>query len=457
MTYQTKTITLPDFDIVTAYLRLRGDQTMLLENIPFPDEKHQVGMIALQPVHEFQALGQTVTIDGKSCSHPDPLQALSDLVVTGSPVEGKLPMTGGAIGYVGFDTIAAYESLGDTPPDPLNMPDIHMFVYETFVMFDAEHNKVTIVADDTYSQVGEAALTQRVLAVQAKLFTPNVAEMQPVRIPEIKTTSNFSKTAFESVVTQAKDYITAGDMFQMVPSQRFSFPVRQDPFDYYRQLRLTNTTAYLSYLDFGNVQIVGASPERLVKVQGRQVVTNPIAGTRHRGQDQASDEAAAKSLLQDEKERAEHEMLVDLGRNDLGKVATYGSVHVTKLMALQKYQHVMHLVSEVVGTMLPDTPAIAALKATLPAGTVSGAPKVRAMQRIYEMEPVKRGVYAGAIGYLTQSDQMDFAIAIRTMVVKDGQGHVQAGAGIVYDSIPENEYQETRNKAQALLGLGASK
>jgi len=243
-------------------------------------------------------------------------------------------------------------------------------------------------------------------------------------------------------------------MFQMVPSQRFSFDFNDDPFDFYRQLRRTNPSPYMYYMDLGDAQIVGSSPESLVTVRQGVVTTNPIAGTRRRGETAQEDGKIAAELLHNEKELAEHTMLVDLGRNDLGKISNYGSVHVTTLLDIQKYRYVMHLVSEVTGQLRPELSAIAALKATLPAGTVSGAPKVRALQRIYEMEPVKRGVYAGAIGYLSQDDQMDFAIAIRTMIVKNHKGYVQAGAGIVYDSKPADEYQETINKAKALLNLG---
>lgn len=457
MTYKTITITDAKIDIVTAYLRLRDHQTMLLENRPTQAEKAHFGVIALHPVHEFKATGQQITIDGVRSHTDDPLQALHDLVMTHQPTYPALPFTGGAIGYVGFDTIATYEKLGELPPDTLGMADIHMFVYDTFLIFDDDAQAITIVSDNNYTKISHTQLQSRLDNIMTRLLTPVAAEEKSVTLPKIMPESNMTPEAFQKMVIKAKQLITDGDMFQMVPSQRFSFTFETDPFDYYRRLRVENPSVYSYYLDLGDAQIVGASPESLVQVIGQRVLTNPIAGTRRRGQTDAEDQAIGQALLHDEKERAEHHMLVDLGRNDLGKVATYGSVEVTKLLALQKYQYVMHLVSEVAGNLKPETPAIAALKATLPAGTVSGAPKVRAIQRIYEMEPAKRGVYAGAIGYLSQDNQMDFAIAIRTMVVKDGYGYVQAGAGIVYDSVPENEFEETLNKAKALLHVGADK
>ena len=454
MTYKTMTITDIKIDIVTAYLRLRGPQTMLLENYPNQTGETHFSLIALHPVHEFQATGQQVTIDGKHSKTSDPLQALSDLVVTQGATYPDLPFTGGAIGYIGFDTIATYENLGKLPPDTLGMADIHMFIYDTFLIFDALTQTITIVSDDHYTQASDAQLADRIERVLTQLTTPVAAENKPVNQQKLTPVSNMTADQFKQIVRKAKQLITDGDLFQMVPSQRFSMPFETDPFDYFRLLCAENPTAYRYYLDFGVAQIIGASPERLVQVVGQQVVTNPIAGTRRRGQTSDEDHIIGQGLLNNEKERAEHQMLVDLARNDIGKVVTYGSVKVTKLLALQKYSYVMHLVSEVTGQLKPGTPAIAALKATLPAGTVSGAPKVRAIQRIYEMEPTRRGVYAGAIGYLSQNNQMDFAIAIRTMIVKDSRGYIQAGAGVVYDSIPEKEYDETLNKAKTLLQAG---
>lgn len=334
------------------------------------------------------------------------------------------------------------------------MPDIHMFLYETFIIFDHQKETITIVADNLYSHTDEITLKQTLVQIESKLKKQVSAELNAIQVSPISPKSNLTPTEFKTIVNRTKSLIVEGDMFQMVPSQRFSFDFKDDPFDFYRQLRRTNPSPYLYYMDFGDSQIVGSSPESLVTVRDQTVTTNPIAGTRKRGESNAEDNILSEELRHSEKELAEHKMLVDLGRNDLGKISEYGSVEVTSFLKIQKYRYVMHLVSEIKGTLRKNTPAIDALKATLPAGTVSGAPKVRALQRIYEMEPVKRGVYAGAIGYLSRDNQMDFAIAIRTMIIKDQRGYVQAGAGIVYDSIPENEYQETINKAKALLNVG---
>ncbi|WP_273750318.1 anthranilate synthase component I [Leuconostoc mesenteroides] len=449
---QIKTIDADTLTVISAYFRLRGEHSFLLESVPTDSEKSRYSIIALDPVHEFKTNGMLVTVDGQTSESKDPLLALQNLaVVQEQPVE-ELPFQGGAIGYVGFDTVACYEKLENQPKDELDMPDSHLFLYENFVIFDHRQEKIKIVVDNVYS--GRQNLEHVVLAIENKLKLPVADELVPVKLHELNPKSNVTPEQFKEIVNHTKELIQEGDMFQMVPSQRFSFEFEDKPFDFYRQLRRTNPSPYMYYMDYGDYQIIGSSPESLVTVRGETVTTNPIAGTRKRGQTLTEDVAIAKELKTNEKELAEHRMLVDLGRNDLGKVSEYGSVKVTTLLEIQKYRYIMHLVSEVSGKLRAHTPAIEALKATLPAGTVSGAPKVRALQRIYEMEPVKRGVYAGAIGYLSRDNQMDFAIAIRTMVVKSNKGYVQAGAGIVYDSIAENEYQETLNKAKALLRVG---
>lgn len=449
---QIKTIDADTLTVISAYFRLRGEHSFLLESVPTDSEKSRYSIIALDPVHEFKTNGMLVTVDGQTSESKDPLLALQNLVVVQEQPVEELPFQGGAIGYVGFDTVACYEKLENQPKDELDMPDSHLFLYETFVIFDHRQEKIKIVVDNVYS--GRQNLEHVVLAIENKLKLPVADELVPVKLHELNPKSNVTPEQFKEIVNHTKELIQEGDMFQMVPSQRFSFEFEDKPFDFYRQLRRTNPSPYMYYMDYGDYQIIGSSPESLVTVRGETVTTNPIAGTRKRGQTLTDDVAIAKELKTNEKELAEHRMLVDLGRNDLGKVSEYGSVKVTTLLEIQKYRYIMHLVSEVSGKLRAHTPAIEALKATLPAGTVSGAPKVRALQRIYEMEPVKRGVYAGAIGYLSRDNQMDFAIAIRTMVVKSNKGYVQAGAGIVYDSIAENEYQETLNKAKALLRVG---
>lgn len=447
-----KTIDADTLTVISAYFRLRGEHSFLLESVPTDSEKSRYSIIALDPVHEFKTNGMLVTVDGQTSESKDPLLALQNLVVVQEQPVEELPFQGGAIGYVGFDTVACYEKLENQPKDELDMPDSHLFLYENFVIFDHRQEKIKIVVDNVYS--GRQNLEHVVLAIENKLKLPVADELVPVKLHELNPKSNVTPEQFKEIVNHTKELIQEGDMFQMVPSQRFSFEFEDKPFDFYRQLRRTNPSPYMYYMDYGDYQIIGSSPESLVTVRGETVTTNPIAGTRKRGQTLTEDVAIAKELKTNEKELAEHRMLVDPGRNDLGKVSEYGSVKVTTLLEIQKYRYIMHLVSEVSGKLRAHTPAIEALKATLPAGTVSGAPKVRALQRIYEMEPVKRGVYAGAIGYLSRDNQMDFAIAIRTMVVKSKKGYVQAGAGIVYDSIAENEYQETLNKAKALLRVG---
>lgn len=449
---QIKTIDADTLTVISAYFRLRGEHSFLLESVPTDSEKSRYSIIALDPVHEFKTNGMLVTVDGQTSESNDPLLALQNLVVVQEQPVEELPFQGGAIGYVGFDTVACYEKLENQPKDELDMPDSHLFLYETFVIFDHRQEKIKIVVDNVYS--GRQNLEHVVIAIENKLKLPVADELVPVKLHGLNPKSNVTPEQFKKIVNHTKELIQEGDMFQMVPSQRFSFDFEDKSFDFYRQLRRTNPSPYMYYMDYGDYQIIGSSPESLVTVRGETVTTNPIAGTRKRGQTLTEDVATAKELKTNEKELAEHRMLVDLGRNDLGKVSEYGSVKVTTLLEVQKYRYIMHLVSEVSGKLRAHTPAIEALKATLPAGTVSGAPKVRALQRIYEMEPVKRGVYAGAIGYLSRDNQMDFAIAIRTMVVKSNKGYVQAGAGIVYDSIAENEYQETLNKAKALLRVG---
>lgn len=449
---QIKTIDADTLTVISAYFRLRGEHSFLLESVPTDSEKSRYSIIALDPVHEFKTNGMLVTVDGQTSETNDPLLALQNLVVVQEQPVEELPFQGGAIGYVGFDTVACYEKLENQLKDELDMPDSHLFLYETFVIFDHRQEKIKIVVDNVYS--GRQNLEHVVIAIENKLKLPVADELVPVKLHELNPKSNVTPEQFKKIVNHTKELIQEGDMFQMVPSQRFSFDFEDKSFDFYRQLRRTNPSPYMYYMDYGDYQIIGSSPESLVTVRGETVTTNPIAGTRKRGQTLTEDVAIAKELKTNEKELAEHRMLVDLGRNDLGKVSEYGSVKVTTLLEVQKYRYIMHLVSEVSGKLRANTPAIEALKATLPAGTVSGAPKVRALQRIYEMEPVKRGVYAGAIGYLSRDNQMDFAIAIRTMVVKSNKGYVQAGAGIVYDSIAENEYEETLNKAKALLRVG---
>lgn len=437
--------------VISAYLRIQGTNKCLLESIPRDKSKGRYSIIAWDAVSEITCSGQILTVDGKKQQVSDPLKAIEQYVHREEDAESLLPFQGGAIGYVGYDVIASYENLGAIPSDEVGLPDSHFYVYDSFLIFDHVNETITLVEADSYRARSTAALDQAIQEKIQELQTPNPEEQKALHIEKLDYHSNFTKEAFEAMVVKIKTFIEAGDLFQMVPSQRLSAVFTGDPFDYYRRLRVTNPSTYLYFLDFGETQIIGSSPESLVHVNQRVVTTNPIAGTRKRGQTMEEDSFLEAELLHDEKEQAEHLMLIDLGRNDIGKISEIGSVEVPVYMTVEKYRFVMHIVSVVTGRLKKDLTAMDALKATLPAGTVSGAPKIRAMQRIYELEPVKRGVCAGAVGYLSKDDQADFAIAIRTMVIHQKKAYVQAGAGIVYDSVPEKEYEETLYKAKALL------
>jgi anthranilate synthase component 1 len=427
---------------------------LILESIPREKENSRYSMIAYNPVHEIKFENGVLTDNGQ-VKTGDPLDYLGELTVKNTEAS-SLPFTGGAIGFVSYDTISFYENIGEIPEDVIGTPDLHFFLYESYLIFDHKKEQITIVESDIYSGRSELDQELAMSLVLSNLTQPHKNEFETVKLNPLSFTSNTAKAEFMGMVEQAQTYIKNGDMFQIVLSQRLTSQITGNPFDYYRNLRLTNPSNYLYFLDFGDYQIMGASPESLVSVKNGVVTTNPIAGTRPRGADEAEDDALSKDLLGDQKEVAEHRMLVDLGRNDIGKISKVGTVKVTKYMEVEYFRYVMHLTSVVKGELLDSVSSLDALKSTLPAGTVSGAPKIRAMQRIYELEKTKRGIYAGAIGYLSSNSDMDFAIALRTMVLKDGKAHAQAGAGIVFDSVPENEYQETLNKAKAMTKIGES-
>ena len=437
---------------ILAYMRIQGDHKVILESIPRDSETARFSILAYNPVFEVRYENGQLTKNGQVIK-ADPLDYLHELAVKKNH-HSDLPFGGGAIGFVGYDMISLYEEIGQIPADVIGTPDMHFFVYESYMVFDHKKDKVYIVEEALYGNRSEADLTASLERIMAELAQPAVDEFSPLELSSLNFQSHIEQAAFEKMVEEARSLIRQGDMFQCVLSQRFSAEYSGRPLDYYRNLRVTNPSNYLYFYDFGDYQIIGASPESLVSVKQGQVTTNPIAGTRPRGKDEREDKALAKELLADEKEVAEHRMLVDLGRNDIGKIAQNNSVEVTKYMEVEYFRYVMHLTSVVRGQLLPQLTAMDALKSTLPAGTVSGAPKIRAMKRIYELEQEKRGVYAGAIGYLSATGDMDFAIAIRTMILKNGRAYVQAGAGIVYDSIPTNEYQETINKAKSMTKIG---
>ena len=442
-------------DILTpilAYMRVQGEHKVILESIPREKENARFSIVAYNPVFEIKFEDGQLTENGKVIDS-DPLDYLSQLTVK-SQESQDLPFNGGAIGFVGYDMISLYEGIGEIPQDTIGTPDMHFFVYESYLIFDHKKEKVVIVEDNIYSGRSEEAQQAALEKVLADLKTQSDDEFSERDLHQLTFKNHLEESEFRDMVTKAKQLIRQGDMFQCVLSQRFSADITGKPLDFYRNLRITNPSNYLYFYDFGDYQIIGASPESLVSVKNRVVTTNPIAGTRPRGADEQEDRTLAEDLQSDVKETAEHRMLVDLGRNDIGKIAEIGTVKVTKYMEVEFFRYVMHLTSVVKGQLLSELSAMDALKSTLPAGTVSGAPKIRAMNRIYELEKEKRGIYAGAIGYLSATGDMDFAIAIRTMIIKDHKAYVQAGAGIVYDSIPENEYYETINKAKAMTRIG---
>ncbi len=433
---------------ILAYMRVQGDHKVILESIPREKENARFSIVAYNPVFEVTYQDGILYENGKVLEQ-DPFDYLHQVTVKG--LTSDLPFAGGAIGFAGYDMIGVYEEIGRIPQDTIGTPDMHFFIYESYLIFDHKKEKVYVVEDNIYSGRSNDAVRQSLGKVVTDLQTQAPNEFTPQALQALHFSNHIEKEVFMEMVAKAKKLIREGDMFQCVLSQRFSADFEGDPLDYYRNLRVTNPSNYLYFYDFGDYQIIGASPESLVSVKKGEVTTNPIAGTRPRGATEEEDQALAHELLHDVKETAEHRMLVDLGRNDIGKIVQNGTVEVTKYMEVEYFRYVMHLTSVIKGQLLPHLTALDALKATLPAGTVSGAPKIRAMRRIYELEEEKRGVYAGAIGYLSATGDMDFAIAIRTMILKNQKAYVQAGAGVVYDSVPENEYQECLNKAGAVV------
>lgn len=355
---------------------------------------------------------------------------------------------GGWVGYFGYDCVRYFEPRlrPSCPPDTLGTPDILLMRSDELVMFDSLRGTLTLLVH----AIDEPSATARLDAIEAQLAQP-LPTLPALRVDPPQFTSGFGADAFRAAVAKIQDYIAAGDCMQVVPSQRMSAPFAAEPLALYRAIRRLNPSPYLFCLHLGDHHVIGSSPEILVRVEDGEATVRPLAGTRPRGATPEADAALAAELLADPKELAEHLMLIDLGRNDVGRVAETGAVRLTEKMVIERYSHVMHIVSNVVGTLRPGTHALDVLAASFPAGTLSGAPKVRAMEIIDEVEPVKRGIYGGAVGYLGFDGDMDVAIAIRTAVIKDGQVHIQAGAGIVADSNPESEWQETLAKARAMI------
>ncbi len=363
---------------------------------------------------------------------------------------------GGLVGYFAYDVVKFYEPIEDSNPDPVKTYDVFMVLTDVVVIHDNLTGRIKVVYPLLTARGVEEEYDRALASIEEVVKKLSTGRAEPISLSEKEPNlsmwrSNFTREEFERVVERAKDYIGQGDIIQVVLSQRFRRKFRGEPENIYRALRYLNPSPYMYYLDFRDLKVIGSSPEVLVRVEGRRIETRPIAGTRPRGKTPEEDKRLEEELLADEKERAEHLMLVDLARNDLGRVSEIGSVKVEDFMRVERYSHVMHIVSDVVGTLREGLSALDVLRATFPAGTVSGAPKVRAMQIIEELEREKRGIYAGSVGYVSFQGNMDMAIAIRTAVLRDREVLVQAGAGIVADSVPEREWEETLNKAKALM------
>ena len=458
--------TFADLDTpLSIYLKLaEGPHSYLLESVQGGERFGRYSFIGLTTPTRIAVTDSTILLlSGNRVAerreHTNPMSFVSEFMARFKvpDIPGLPRFCGGLVGYFGYDTVRCIEPrLADTnKPDPLGVPDILLLLSEEIAIVDNLSGKLTLVV---YAEPGFPGAWKQAQArlkeLLAKLRAPATIPPDTAAVPSAPT-FEFPADDFKAAVKKAKQYIVDGDIMQVVLSQRMSKPYSATPLALYRALRTLNPSPYMFFFDFGDFQVVGASPEILVRLEGeggtRKVTVRPIAGTRKRGASAAEDAALAADLLADEKERAEHLQLLDLGRNDLGRVAKIGSVKVTDQYVIERYSHVMHIVSNVEGELKDDEGPVSVLKATFPAGTVSGAPKVRAMEIIDELEPTKRGIYAGSVGYLGFNGDMDLAIAIRTAVLKDGRIHVQAGAGIVADSDPDSEWQETLNKAKAQL------
>lgn len=450
---------------VSAFRKIGGDgYSFLLESVEGGERLARFSFLGTSPALVMKSKGCSVELleNGRSeeielADGQDPLHILKKQLgrFKWSPDPDLPRFCGGAVGYIGYDMVRFFEDLPDEVSDDLGLPDAVFMFTDTILIFDHVKHRIKVLCNAQVNGDPEAAYEAAIHKIDRlvdKLRKPVDSTADPSGNKSVtEISSNFSKESFEEAVLACKDYITAGDCIQVVLSQRLSLPVSADPFDVYRALRSLNPSPYMYYLDYGEVKLIGSSPEILVTEERGKVTVRPIAGTRPRGQTEEQDKALEQELLADDKERAEHVMLVDLGRNDIGRVCRYGSVNVNEWMVIERYSHVMHIVSNVHGRLRPDKDQFDVLRATFPAGTVSGAPKIRAMEIIEELEPSRRGPYAGSIGYFSYSGDMDTCITIRTILIHNGTAYVQAGAGIVADSVPEREYQETMNKAGAML------
>ena len=440
--------------------------TFMLESVTGGEVRGRYSVVGMKPDLIWQCHGKTARLNREArfdataftAETADPLTSLRALIAESriDLPEGLPPIAAGLFGYLGYDMIRLVEHLPHINPDPLGLPDATLLRPSVVAVLDGVKGEVTVVAPAwvasglsaraAYAQAGERVMDALRDLDRAPPAMRDLGEAAPVG----DAVSNFTPDGYRAAVEKAKDYIRAGDIFQVVPSQRWTQSFEVPPFAFYRSLRRTNPSPFMFFFNFGGFQVVGASPEILVRLREGEVTIRPIAGTRKRGATPEEDRALEADLLADPKERAEHLMLLDLGRNDVGRVAKLGTVRPTEQFIVERYSHVMHIVSNVVGQIAEGQDALSALLAGMPAGTVSGAPKVRAMEIIDELEPEKRGIYGGGIGYFAANGEMDFCIALRTAVLKDDKLYIQAGGGVVFDSDPEAEYQETVNKSKAL-------
>lgn len=447
---------------VSAYLKLRGDgASFLLESAEQGNRFGRWSFIGLRPRMIITLQDGELKIDGEVTEFNDPYRALADQLSRYVPAEEQgtelPPFTGGALGLFGYDLVRYVEPvLGEPNPDPVGLPDMALTITGALVAFDHFKHRLFVIAnifidEKTDIDAAYAEAEQAIAEIRERLrgAVPERRGSRAVEVPEF--TSNIGDEGYAAAVERVREYVRAGDAYQVVPSQRWSGECPVEPFSVYRGIRAINPSPYMYFLEFEDFHIAGASPEPLVKVTGRKAEYRPIAGTRPRAEDPAADERLAEELLADKKEIAEHVMLVDLGRNDLGQVCEFGSVKVEDLMRIETFSHVLHIVSQIGGTLRAGESSIELLRSCLPAGTLSGAPKVRAMQIIDELEPHKRGAYGGAVGYVDFSGNLDTCIVIRTVVIKDGIAHVQAGGGIVADSDAQTEVAETHAKSRAVF------
>lgn len=442
-----------------------GQPACLFESVVGGEKVGRFSILAIEPTLRFSAHGNSVQIadqnETQSLEIADPLDHFRSLLRHSvATFENLPPFVGGAVGYCGYDVVRYVEHLPNAPQDDRQLPDLDFSLYHNVITFDNVSKTMTIVAlarisdfESTEQAYDDAC--RRINAIIEKLSRP-IPALQAADVGEspksaLQLTSNFTRESFADAVLKCIEYIKAGDIFQVVPSQRFTVQSSATPLEVYRSLRVVNPSPFMFFLRTPNCELIGCSPEIMCRVVDGTVTVRPLAGTRRRGTTEAEDKALEQELLSDPKERAEHVMLVDLGRNDVGRVARFGTVELSEVMVVERYSHVMHISSEVIGKLRDGLDAFDALKACLPAGTVSGAPKVRAMEVIDEVEPHRRGPYAGAVGYIDYRGNMDTCIALRTMVAHDGVFDVQAGCGVVADSDPDAEYEETVNKAKGMI------